>query len=254
MAICLLVGAAGALADTGGDYRLGPGDVVKISVYDHPDLGSEIQMNRDGVITFPLIGKVDLNGLSFAQAEAAIAQALKSGGFIRQPNVNVLVAQYRSQRVAVLGEVNRPGRYALEGGASLVDLLAQAGGASATGGDKLVLVRGTSRRDFLLSQLLGNEDPAIREVRVQAGDVIFVPRMQQVFVYGEVNRPGNFRLEQNMTVMQALSVAGGFNPRASKRSLEVHRTRADGSVEEIDVKPSDRLQDNDVLYVQESLF
>ncbi|QZA82020.1 polysaccharide biosynthesis/export family protein [Deefgea piscis] len=111
-----------------GDYVLGSGDVVKIQVYDHPDLTTEVQLNNEGALAFPLIGVVKLEGLDYTQAEALIAKKLIEGNFIKKPNVNVLIVQYRSQRVAVLGEVNKPGRYALDSATNIIDLLAIAGG------------------------------------------------------------------------------------------------------------------------------
>ncbi|AOY01885.1 SLBB domain-containing protein [Jeongeupia sp. USM3] len=256
---CLLPGllwlaAASSVAEVRGEYRLGPGDVVKVSVYDHPDLQSEIQLTQNGELNFPLIGKLRAGGLSFTEVEQLIARRLGEGGFIRNAQVNVLIAQYRSQRVSVLGEVSRPGRYALEHDADLVEMIAVAGGIGNSGGDRLLLVRGETRQELLLSQLLAAQRAGERVLKVQNGDVIFVPRMQQVYVYGEVNRPGSFRLEERMTVMQAIASAGGYNPRASKRSVEIHRRQPDGSIAEVAPKLTDPVRDNDVIYVQESLF
>ncbi|WP_148715336.1 SLBB domain-containing protein [Chitinolyticbacter meiyuanensis] len=243
-----------AHADNAGEYRLGPGDVVRVTVYDHADLDTEAQLTQDGKLAFPLVGLLDLNNLSFTEAAKRVSEALERGQFLRKAHVNVLITQYRSQRISVVGEVNRPGRYQLDSPTSLVDAIALAGGVSVNGGDRVVLVRGTERREVLLSQLVNPANPTADGAKVFSGDVVFVPRMQQFYVYGEVNRPGNFRLENNMTVMQALASAGGFNPRASHRNVAVHRTAGDGSVQELAVKLTDRVQENDVIYVQEALF
>jgi polysaccharide export outer membrane protein len=240
-------------ADNAGEYRLGPGDVVKISVYDHADLNTEIQLNKDGDITFPLVGKLRLQGLSYTESEALIARALQGGGFLKQANVNVLVTQYRSVRVSVVGEVYKPGRYALDSMANLIDVLAIAGGVNSSGGDKVIVLRGDRRDEYFISKLMAGSD-ADRQLRIQGGDIIYIPRMQQFYVYGEVNRPGSYRLEPGMTVMQAVSVAGGFNPRASHRAFQLHRNQPDGSIRQIEPALSDTLQENDVIYVQESLF
>ncbi|WP_246038706.1 polysaccharide export protein EpsE [Chitiniphilus eburneus] len=235
------------------EYVLGAGDVVKVAVYDHPDLTTEIQLTQSGEISFPLIGAVKLSGLSFSQAESRIAGLLQRGGFVNKPNVNVLITQYRSRRVAVLGEVSNPGRYALDSASTLIDALALAGGVNPNGGDTLVLTRGSERREFSLAALLA-QDGSAKADEVQAGDVLYIPRAQQIYVYGEVNRPGAFRLERHMTVMQALSVAGGYNLRASQKGLQVHRTRQDGGTDVLDVKPTDVVQANDVVFVREALF
>ncbi|WP_246308025.1 SLBB domain-containing protein, partial [Chitinibacter bivalviorum] len=144
--------------------------------------------------------------------------------------------QYRSQRVAVLGEVNKPGRYALDSSTDLIDLLAIAGGINPMGGDTVVVLRGEEKLEFQLSLLTQLANPEKRTIRILNGDTLFVPRAKQMYVYGEVNRPGAFKLEPKMTVMQALAVAGGFNNRAAKRSVEIHRVDADGKLEKTDAK------------------
>lgn len=232
-------------------YLLGASDVIKISVYDHPDLLLETQLADDGSINFPLIGKVNLNGLTFPGAEEVIAQKLDKGGFVRAPQVNILISDYRSQRISVIGEVNRPGRYPLDGKTLLVDMLANAGGISPMGSDTIVLIRDGKRLEFNIPKLMAKAE---QSVALKAGDQIYIPRMQQVYVYGEVLRPGAYRLEPKMTVMQALSLAGGFTPKASHRSIQIQRPATDGSLEKIDVKLTDFVHQNDVIYIDESLF
>ncbi|QLI82545.1 SLBB domain-containing protein [Chitinibacter fontanus] len=251
-ALALLSGIS--LAAPKGEYVLGAGDVVKIQVYDHPDLTTEVQLNNEGGLAFPLIGEVKLAGLGYTEAEALISKKLVAGGFIKKPNVNVLIVQYRSQRVAVLGEVNKPGRYALDSSTDLIDLLAIAGGISGAGGDAVVVLRGEERIEYLLSKLTQLSNPEKRIIRIQNGDTVFVPRAKQMYVYGEVNRPGAFKLEPNMTVMQGLAVAGGFNPRASKRSVEIHRVNTDGVLEKVPAKLTDLIRENDTIFVEESFF
>ncbi|KPC51817.1 polysaccharide export protein EpsE [Amantichitinum ursilacus] len=243
-----------ARAENAGEYKLGPGDVIKVSVYDHPDLQLELQLTKDGELSFPLIGQVKLNGASFAEAEQAIAQRLSKGGFVKNPQVNVLISQYRSQRVSIIGEIAKPGRYSLDSATNLLDLLAIAGGLTGNGGDVVQLLRDGKRTDINLPRDINNGKSENTTLRMQNDDVIYVPRMQQYYVYGEVNRSGNFRLEQNQTVMQALAVAGGFNQRASHTSITINRTQPDGSVKTIEVQPTDLVQVNDVIYVKESLF
>ena len=232
-------------------YLLGAGDVIKVSVYDHPDLLLETQLADDGSINFPLIGKVNLDGLTFSAAEASIAQKLDAGGFVRKPQVNILVSEYRSQRISVIGEVNRPGRYPLDSKTTLVDMVANAGGISAMGSDTIVLIRDNTRQEFNIPKLMANAEQSIA---LKAGDQLYIPRMQQVYVYGEVLRPGAYRLEPKMTVMQALSLAGGFTPKASHRSIQIQRPAKDGTMEKIEVKLTDLVHQHDVIYIDESLF
>ncbi|WP_247646532.1 polysaccharide export protein EpsE [Deefgea sp. CFH1-16] len=246
--------AAVSWAKNQNEYVLGAGDVIKIQVYDHPDLMTEVELNNKGELAFPLVGEVKLEGLNYSQAEALIAKKLSEGNFIKNPNVNVLIVQYRSQRVAVLGEVNKPGRYALDSATNIIDLLAIAGGINASGGDTIVILREKGRFEYQLSKLTQLSDSEKRRIQVVNGDTLYVPRAQQFYVYGEVNRPGVFRLEPKMTMMQALSVAGGFNARASHSNIQIHRVVADGKVEKIAAKLTDLIRENDTVFVQESWF
>jgi Periplasmic protein involved in polysaccharide export len=248
-----VMNAAAANKDNneGHKYLLGAGDVIKVSVYDHPDLLLETQLADDGSINFPLIGKVNLNGLTFQAAESSIASKLDVGGFVRAPQVNILISEHLSQRISVIGEVNRPGRYPLDGKTSLIDMIANAGGISAMGSDTIVLIRDNTRQEFDIPKLMATAE---QSMSLKAGDQLYIPRMQQIYVYGEVLRPGAYRLEPKMTVMQLLSLAGGFTPKASHRSIQIQRPAKDGTMEKIDVKLTDLVHQNDVIYIDESLF
>lgn len=250
---CLWALSAHAEPAAPAPYRLGAGDVIKIAVYDHPDLLLEAEITDDGNLNMPLINSVHLAGLKFSEAQALIARRLEQGGFVKNAHVNILVSEYRSQRVAVLGEVTRPGRYALDGDGSLLTLLAEAGGVSPYGGDVVYLVHQGQQQSVFLPDLRkpGN---ALASIKVQPGDQIYVPRFQQIYVYGEVLRPGAYRLEPGMTVMQALALAGGFNGKADKSDIERQRRQKDGSVDKQGVQLADSLQADDVVYVNESLF
>lgn len=255
----LLCLARPTLAASNADYTLGEGDVVKILVYDHPDLTTETQITADGQITFPLLGRVQLMGLTFNQAEKMVASKLESAGMVKSPNVTVMVTQYRSRRLSVLGEVNKPGRMALDSPTSLAEALALAGGVTPTAGNKVVLIRADgngkqTRTEFTVAELLDDGVQGRAAIAVQAGDILFVPKAEQFFVYGEVQRPGMYRLDRPTNVMQALSMGGGFNTRANTSRLTVFRKQPDGSVKEYTVRPDDPIRDGDVLFIKESLF
>lgn len=235
------------------NYLLGPGDIVKVTVYDHPDLDTEAQLTAEGDLSFPLIGSVNLQGKTFNSAAKQIADKLQKGGYILKPSVNVLILQYKSQRIAVVGEVNRPGRYMLDSPTDLVAAIAQAGGISVNGGDTVILISQQKRKEFRLSELAAESGELQLGVAIANGDVLYVPRAQQFYVYGEVNRPGNYRLERGMTVMQAISVAGGFNPRASHKNINVYRTSPEGQ-EKVAMNLTDPVRVNDTIYIEESLF
>ncbi len=139
--IIMLLFSFAAASMAGAVSTLGPGDTVKINVYNHPDLATEAQISEKGTINFPLIGEVKVQGLTKSQAEDRIAHALDRGKYIPNPEVNILVTEQRSQQVAVLGEVKKPGKYAIVGSGSLTDMLAEAGGVTEKGGDQVMLLR-----------------------------------------------------------------------------------------------------------------
>ncbi len=250
-------GLPGAIAaEAARDYVIGAGDVIKVSVFQNPDLTLETRVAESGSIGYPLLGQVRLAGLSVAQAEQAIAAGLRDGSFIKQPQVTLVVMQVRSSQVSVLGMVTRPGRYPIDGSMRLSELLALAGGVAPGGSDRVTLNGLREGRPFrieidlpaLLVQAQG-EDPHILN-----GDVVYVDRMPTVYIYGEVQRPGPMRLERDMTVMQALATGGGLTPRGTERGLRVHRKGSDGRLVATQPALDDRLQDGDVVFVRESLF
>lgn len=234
-------------------YALGAGDVVRVTVYDHTDLALEAEVAADGSLNVPLIGDVSVAGLTFKQAEELIRARFISGGYLKDPHINVLITQYRSQLVSVLGEVNQPGRYPLSGDTSLVAILASAGGISANGGTQVMLIRDGQSQEYDLRNL-GQAGQGINQVVVHPGDRVFVPRQKMIYVYGEVLRPGSYPLSDKMTVMKAIAVAGGFNGKADKGDIELQRPSAKGGIDSQEADLAALLQAEDVVYVNESLF
>ena len=241
------------------DYRLGAGDAIKISVFQNPDLTVETRVAESGAVTYPLIGAVQLGGLSIADAELAIAGKLREGGFVQKPQVNILLMQVKGNQVSVLGMVNRPGRYPIEtGNTRLTDMLATAGGAIPSGGADVIILSGVRdgkayRQEIDIPAMFigGNTD---LDTPVMGGDIIYVHRAPVFYIYGEVQRGGSYRLERNMTVLQALAQGAGLTIRGTERGLRIHRRGADGKIQIISPEKSDLIQADDVLYVQESFF
>jgi len=250
--------ARAQLADAQRDYVIGSGDVVRVSVYQNQDLTLETRVSESGVISYPLLGQLRLGGLTVPQAERLIADGLKNGNFVRQPQVSILVTQIRGNQASVLGMVNRPGRYPIElTGMRLSELLATAGGIAAGGSDLVTLSGVRDGRAFrvvidlpnLFAASTKSNDPVIIN-----GDTLYVDRMPMVYIYGEVQRPGAMRLERDMTVIQALATGGGLTQRGTEKGLRVHRRNAEGKVEILQPGMNDQMKDGDVIYVRESLF
>ena len=263
LGICLGCGGiaparAQAPATAAAEYRLGSGDVVRVNVYQNPDLTLETRVTEAGLVSYPLLGSIRIGGLTVTAAEKLIAEGLRNGNFVKQPQVTLVVLQVRGNQASVLGQVNRPGRFPIEvADMRLSDLLAMAGGSNGIASD-LVVVTGTRngqpmRLEVDLPTVFapGGKD---KDVLILNGDAVWVDRQPLVYIYGEVQRPGPMRLERGMTLMQSLATGGGLNQRGTEKGIRVHRKAADGKVQVITPTMDDALRDGDVVYVRESLF
>ena len=254
----MLLGAAVSATAQDGDYVLGPGDLVRIIVFQNPDLTTETRVSETGAITFPLIGAVGAAGQSASALERVIGQKLRDGGFVNRPQVNVNVQQYRSIQVSVLGQVNRPGRFPLDQARNrLSEVLALAGGILPTGADIVTLItkeNGQEKKmEIDVPGMIQSGDLA-KDMALQNGDVIYVPRAPFFYIYGEVQRPGQYRIERDMTIIQALATGGGLTIRGTMRGMKLTRRTPAGTVATRDVKPNEHVFPDDVIHVQESIF
>lgn len=236
---------------------LGPGDLLKIFIYGHPDMTTEAKVSETGNITFPLLGEILVDGLTPSAAEKKIANLLESRDILRKPQVNIFTASLQSQMVSVLGFVRNQGRYPIEGKRSLTEILAMAGGIIPEGGDLITLIRSDGKQFFKevidVSEMVRSGDLS-RDVQVRSDDLVYVERANRFYIYGEVQRAGTYRLERNMTVIQALSVAGGLNARGTERGLRIQRRDSEGNLQVLSAKSSDLVEPDDVIYIKESLF
>jgi polysaccharide biosynthesis/export protein len=242
-----------------GEYRLGPGDLVRITVYNNPDLATEAEISQEGKISFPLIGEAALGGLTRAEAEKAIAERLGAGGFVPDAHVNLLITQHRSRQVSVIGEVHKPGKYPINHPTvSVTDLLAAAGGVTPKASHVITVIRtdqsgGTLRHQVNVNEVLGAGDLS-KNVRVGSGDIIYVPPVSIFYIYGEVRQPGAYQLAPDMTVRQAISVGGGLTVRGTERGIRVERRGPDGKPQIYRAELTDKLKPDDVVRVPESWF
>ena len=241
-----------------GDYRLGPGDSIKVQVYQSPDLSLEARVSESGVINYPLVGRINIGGLTIPDAEARIAQSLRKAQVLKAPQVNINVVQVRGNQVTVIGQVQKPGRFPLEtNNVRVSDMLAAAGGVTPNG-DDLVVVTGTRNRKPFRKEI---DLPALfasrgtnEDILLTAGDTLFVGKAPVYYIYGEAQKPGPYRVERGMTVMQAIAQGGGITPRGSQNRLKLTRTGPDGKVVELSPRLTDTVQAGDVLFVKESIF
>ncbi len=254
--IALAMVLAGLLQATAKseDYRLGAGDLLKIAVFDHDELSIDARVSQTGNITFPLVGQVPVAGLSTRDAELLLARRLMDGAFLKLPQVSILVSEYQSQKVAVMGQVTKPGQYPLDASKKVIDVVAMAGGLlNDTAADDATLVRADGSRVVIDLQKLFDGDPTMNLV-VHDGDTVFVRRAPQFYVYGQVQHPGQYRLARNTTISQAISIGGGLTPRGTQRRAIVKRLDAQGKEHKYSVADEDVLQPDDVLLIKQSLF
>lgn len=240
------------------EYKLGVGDVVRITVYDHPDLLVDAaQVDEDGNLSVPLIGSTPVAGLTTSAAQKRIARALEKGGFVINPSINIMVQQYRSKQISVLGQVNKPGKYALEFNSSLTDLLALAGGISTLGSDNVILIHKESnqlKQTKIDTLALFKDGQFSLDYAINDGDIIFVPRAEVFYIYGEVQHPGAYRVEKNMNIMQTIAAGGGITLRGTERGAQIRRQDKDGNNITLPATANEQVKADDVIYVKESLF
>lgn len=240
------------------DYKLGQGDAIRIVVFQNPDLTLDSRVSESGTITYPLIGTVDIGGLSIEAAEKRIAKGLKDGGFVQKPQVNIVLMQVRGNQVSVLGQVNRPGRFPLETANNRVsDVLAMAGGIIPSGADTVVLTgirEGKPYRREIDFPGIYIDNKSNEDIPVSGGDVLYIHRAPVFYIYGEAQRSGSYRIERGMSIQQALAQAGGPTLRGSEDRIRVHRRMPGGEITKISLDAHEAVMQDDVIYVRESLF
>lgn len=226
------------------DYVLGPRDVLKITVYDHPDLASTVRVSEDGKITFPLLGEVRAAGETVQSLERQLTMRL-ADGYLVQPSVSVFVEQFRSV-VYVSGEVAKPGSYPFEDGMTLVHAITLAGGFSEKAKQDNVRVtrKGESGER---NEVLALEDA------LRPNDVVVVPAKRWVYVTGEVNKPGSYLYDEQFTILKAITLAGGLTDKAAPGRTKIIRKR-DGKEQTLRGKMEDSVEPEDVIVVPESFF
>ncbi|MEQ1907976.1 MAG: polysaccharide biosynthesis/export family protein [Vicinamibacterales bacterium] len=261
--VCVaLVAFTGPTAAAQEAYRLGPRDVVSVSVFGHQELTGRFPVGDEGSITFPLLGAVPAGGLTVTELQASLVRGL-SDGFLRSPQVSVDIVQYMSQRVYAIGEVRTPGAITLTGTASLLDLLVKAGSLTEQAGGEIRVLR---RRGANATGPLAPGQPDVDEIaRISVqqvrrglisfngtlldGDTIFVPRAETVFVLGNVNKPGTYLVDPGVTtVLTAIAQAGGVSELGSTKRVRVSRI-VNGQNVEFDAKLDDLLQPGDTVVV-----
>ena len=251
------------------DYRVGPGDVLEIAVLGNADLTRSATVQPSGSITFPLLNEVPVAGLTVSEIQRRMT-ALLIKDFLVDPHVEVKVKEFQSQFVIVLGEVNTPGRKVLRGGSRLVDVLVESGGFTPRASGEIVITRtegsfegGSKVLRMRLGGAFSAQDYVGLEVPLHNGDVITAPARQYVTVEGEVQRPGRYAIEGDLTVTGAISTAGGLT-RFGSSDVKLRRIESGTgkvTIAKVDLRsvrkgkrPDPTVAPNDVITVPRRLF
>jgi polysaccharide biosynthesis/export protein len=241
------------------DYMVGEGDVLRINVFGHDELTTVARVSGDGSIKFPLIGQLDVGGLTLLQISDRISTSL-SDGYVVDPQVSIFVQEFRSKKAFIMGEVNKPGFHVLSGNTTFLELLSVAGGVTKDAADKATIKRKsdpTNKEEIIitvdLKSLLERGDTS-RDVPIMDGDSIYIPKTGVFYATGEVVKPGEYKYVEGMTVIKAITVAGGFTGIASKGRVKIMR-KVNGKEEIIaKAKMDDPVFPDDVIVVPESFF
>jgi polysaccharide export outer membrane protein len=250
-------GVASAAAATSTQI-LRPGDQVSWQVVGQSDMNKTTIISDGGDVIVPLAGLVHVSGLSTSNAAHAIESALKAGQYLVNPHVSLFLLK---SRVSVIGEVEKQGVYHLDPDATVLDLLADAGGPTPKSSGKITILRKNAAGEVhsFAVDLQGLDHPgndlSAAEMHLAGGDQVVVQRAGTFYVNGQVNRPGVYSLEPRMTVLEAIAAAGGPTDKGSESRVEIQRTPPDGrSYETLQVKLTDRVLTGDVIVVKERIF
>jgi polysaccharide biosynthesis/export protein len=247
-------------------YTVGPNDVLMVTVYNQPQLSGKFAVEADGTLAFPLLGRVAAGGLSIRRVEDTIREGLAKG-ILNDPQVSVTVDQYRSQQIFVVGEVRQPGSLPFTGSMSLIEALARVGSTTERAGMEAVIVRSSGGTGAAPAQDVNTPNANTIRVNLQslergvlsqnvvlrAGDTIFVPRAETVFVSGQVQKPGEYAIREGLTVRQALALAGGVTDRGSNRRVQIIRV-VNGKETTVGVDLQQTVQAGDTIVVLERFF
>ena len=248
-------------------YLIGPADVLKITVFEEAGLSGSFSVDSDGTITFPYLLRIEVRGKTLNEVEAMIAKGLQDG-YVRRAQVSVQIETYRSRSIFVMGEVKAPGKYTIEGQATLLEVIAKAGAFTPAAGPTLIVQRYKDGMAAAVAAAPASPDSketaeilrvSIDDLKngrftanllLQDSDTIIVPAAESYYVTGFVKTPGAFVLRPGMTVQQAIAAAGGLTERGSDRGIKITR-KINGKDAEIDAKMTDAVRPNDTIKVRQ---
>ncbi len=245
-------------SDRDDDYRLGADDKIQVAVNADPKLTQTVVIGPDGRVTLPLLGDVALGGLTQREATETVTELLAQN-YLVDPKVDLQIMEYKSRWVMVTGEVGKPGRVALRGGATLKDALADADGLTVGAGDDIIISRDAPEGDSKIQIPVDRTafEHAESNPVLKTGDIVNVPSRPYVYVQGEVRLPNKVPLERGMTLMKAIAIVGGLTEWASEKGVQIMSEGSTGDKRLFSLKdiramhiPDPPLKGGDVVYVK----
>jgi polysaccharide biosynthesis/export protein len=252
------------------EYRIGPKDLLEISVIGFEDLNKRVRVSEEGKITLPYLGDVPVEGMTRSDLEKKLGQLLEEK-YLQNPQVTIMIVEFQSRRVFLIGAVAHAGPYELVGRLTLLKLLSQAGGLSPEAGNEIIIMRQLpeglkTSLHISVGDLLLKGDPSL-DIPLQPDDIISIPedRNVQIYITGQVRTPSALSVKKSNipTVLRAIAQAGGFGDRASKGNVTIKRVDETGKEIRFEVNVDDiikgkrkdvQLQENDVVIVAEKFF
>jgi polysaccharide export outer membrane protein len=248
-----------AVSFAADDYIVGQEDVLKVTIYNHADLTATERVSGEGAIILPLIGEIQIAGLTVDQVAKKIAARL-SDGYIVDPNVSVFVVEFKSKKTIIMGQVSKPGIYMLSGSTTFLELVSLAGGLTKEAGDKASIKRkplpGISGEGVItidLKQLIEMGNTSL-DVPLMDGDSVYIAKAGVFYITGEIKRPDAYKYEEGLTVIKAATMAGGFSDKAAPGRIKIIR-KVDKKEKVIEHAGMDQvILPDDIIIVPESFF
>lgn len=244
------------VAASGEDYLVGPGDVLKIDVYDNEDLQTTVRVTNDGKIVMPLLGQLQVGGMKTSDVTDKITKLL-ADGYLINPQVNIFIEDFRSKKAVILGHVNKPGLIELRGTTTFLETVSQSGGFKEGAGDTATIKRISADKPEVIvvnikSMVEGGD--LSQNVSIHDGDTIYISKGGMCYVTGEVEDPDAYPCDKETTVLKLIARAGGFTGKASKSSVRIVRLVDGEKTVFKDVDLHSAVSANDVIVIPESFF
>ena len=209
------------------DYRLGSGDLISVTVFEAKEMNSEVRVNSRGTVTLPMLNAVDVFQLTAVEAEKKIEDLLREK-YLQDPHVSVYIKEHVSRQITLVGALKNPGTFDYISKKRLLDVLALAGGLEEDAGEIVYITRENAKTGETDNYVVDLDD-LVREgkmeynITILGGDIVFVPQAGHCFIDGAVREPGIYPLKNNLTITEAIALAGGLANYAEEDEIKLIR-------------------------------